>query len=272
MTRSKICAAMTAVLLTCSPLAVMAQDAAVETKTEAAAAATVPAPVAEAFSAEQKKALDGLIHDYLMANPKVIMESVEQYRQNQENMDLQAFTAKIKENHEQIYNDPTSPVAGNKKGDVTLVEFFDYNCGYCKQAFKDVQTIIGEDKNLRVVFKEIPILSESSHTAARYALAAERQGKYWEYHTALMGGSGQINEAKLESVAKDVGLDVKKLKADAESPEIRTTLEKNLELAREIGISGTPGFVLGDEALRGHYGLEALRKFIAEQRKRAKPE
>jgi len=263
-TRSTTYAALIAALITCSPLAVMAQDSAAETaKTEATKTESAPAAP---FSADQQKALDTAIHDYLMANPKVIMDSVEQYRQNMENADAQAFAVKIKEKHEEIYNDKASPVAGNPKGDVTLVEFFDYNCGYCKQAFKDVQTLVGEDKNLRVVFKEIPILSESSHTAARYALASDKQGKYWEYHTALMTSSGQINDAKLESVAKDVGLDVKKLKADAETPEIRAAIEKNLELAREIGISGTPGFVLGDEALRGHYGLEALRKFIKDQR------
>ncbi|MGZ9108428.1 MAG: DsbA family protein [Micavibrio sp.] len=255
MTRSTMYAAMTAILVAFSPLAAQAQD-------------TAAAP---AFNEAQMKALDTVIHDYIMENPRVIMDAVEQYRQNQDEMDAKAFSVKIKEKHEAIYNDPSSPVAGDKDGDVTLVEFFDYNCGYCKQAFKDVQKLIDEDKKLRVVFKEIPILSESSHTAARYAQAADKQGKYWEFHQALMNSSGQINEAKLESVAKDVGLDVEKLKKDADSAEIRTAIEKNLELARSIGISGTPGFVIGDQALRGHYGLEALRKSISELRA-AKPE
>lgn len=282
MTRSTIHAALFgALILTAAPFAVMAQ----ETKTEAqndnkgnnkgenkadskveagAAASTDAAP----FTAEQKKALDTAFREFLMANPKVIMDSVEQFRQNQESAEMQAFTQKIKERHEEIYNDPASPVAGNPKGEVTLVEFFDYNCGYCKHAFKDVQTLIGEDKNLRVVFKEIPILSESSHTAARYALASHKQGKYWEFHTALMNSTGQINESKLESVAKDVGLDLKKLKEDAADPAIRAAIEKNLALAHDIGISGTPGFVLGDEALRGHYGLDTLRRFIKDQHSR----
>jgi protein-disulfide isomerase len=249
-TRSTMYAAMTAILVAFSPMAVLAQDAA----------------AAPAFNETQMKALDTVIHDYIMANPRVIMDAVEQYRQNQDEMDAKAFSVKIEEKHEAIYNDPSSPVAGDKNGDVTLVEFFDYNCGYCKQAFKDVQKLIDEDKKLRVVFKEIPILSESSHTAARYAQAADKQGKYWEFHQALMNSSGQINEAKLESVAKDVGLDVEKLKKDADSAGVRTAIEKNLELARSIGISGTPGFVIGDQALRGHYGLEALRKSIAELR------
>ena len=257
MTRSTMYAAMTAILVAFSPMAVRAQetDAAVKAPAEAAA-----------FSDAEKAALDAIIHDYLMTNPRVIMDAVEQYRQNQEEMDAQAFSVKIKEQHDAIYKDPSSPVVGDKDGDVTLVEFFDYNCGYCKQAFKDVQKLVDEDKNLRIVFKEIPILSETSHTAARYALAADKQGKYWEYHQALMAGSGQLNEARLESVANDIGLDIAKLKKDADSAEVRTAIEKNLQLAREIGITGTPGFVIGDEALRGHYGLEALRKSIGDLR------
>lgn len=250
MTHSTMYTAMAAILVAFSPMAAQAQESGA-------------APAAAVFSDAQKAALDTMIHDYLMENPRVIMDSVEQYRQNQEEMDAKAFSVKIKEKHDAIYKDPTSPVVGDKNGDVTLVEFFDYNCGYCKQAFKDIEKLVEEDKKLRIVFKEIPILSETSHTAARYALAADKQGKYWEYHKALMSGGGQINDAKLESVAKDIGLDVEKLKKDADSAEVRTTIEKNLELAREIGISGTPGFIIGDEALRGHYGLEALRKSIA---------
>lgn len=263
MTRSTFIAAplmaLTAIAIAFAPVAVKAEEA------------TAPA-AKEAFSAEQKTALDKAIHDYLMANPQVIMESVEQYRQNQEAIDAKGFAEKIKARHDDIYNDAASPVVGNKKGDVTLVEFFDYNCGYCKQAFRDVQKILDEDKKLRIVFKEFPILSESSHTAARYALAAERQGKYMEFHTTLMTQSGPLSETRMESIGKDLGLDVKKLKEDANSPTIRAEIEKNLALGREVGIAGTPAFVIGDDALRGHYGLEALRKVIADKRSGAKAE
>jgi protein-disulfide isomerase len=245
--------AMTAIVLAFAPVTVNAQEA-------AASAEKSP------FSSEQKAALDTAIHDYLMANPQVIMDSVEQYRQNQEANEAKGFVEKIKERHDDIYNDAASPVVGNKKGDVTLVEFFDYNCGYCKQAFRDVLKILEEDKKLRVVFKEFPILSESSHTAARYALAAGRQGKYMEFHTALMTQSGQMNEGRMETLGKELGLDVKKLKEDANSPIIRAEIEKNLALGRDVGIAGTPAFVIGDDALRGHYGLEALRKVIADKR------
>lgn len=222
------------------------------------------------FTDAQKKEMEAVIHDYLMANPQVIMDSVEQYRQNAEAESEKVFEQKIKDSADALYKDPSSPVVGNKDGDVTLVEFFDYNCGYCKAAFKDVKTLVDEDKNLRIVFKEIPILSEASHTAARYALAAEKQGKYWEFHSRLMEKGGANSTEGIEKAAADVGLDMEKLKKDADSPEIRATIEKNLELSRMIGITGTPGFVIHDKALRGHYGVDALRKIIAETRESKK--
>lgn len=229
-------------------------------------AISAPAQAQEkSFSDAQKKEIEAMMQDYLMNNPQVIMDSVEKYRQRSEEESTKVYDEKIQTSGDKLYNDPTSPVIGNAKGDVVLVEFFDYNCGYCKMAFKDIQTLVNEDKNLKVIMKEIPILSESSHTAARYALAAEKQGKYWEFHQQLMN-NGANGEALLDKAAKNAGLDLEKLKKDADSTEIRTTLEKNLELAREIGISGTPAFVIADKALRGHYGIEALRKTIAETR------
>ncbi len=220
------------------------------------------------FTDGQKEEIEMIIHDYLMAHPEVIMNSVEQHRQTAETESEKAFDEKIKASGDALYKDPSSPVAGNKDGDVTVVEFFDYNCGYCKSAFKDVQTLINEDKNVRIVFKEIPILSEASHTAARYALAADKQGKYWEFHSTLMEKGGSNSTESIEKVASGIGLDMEKLKKDADSPEIRATLEKNLELARAIGVTGTPGFVIRDKALRGHYGVDALRKIIAEAREK----
>ncbi|HEY8190111.1 MAG TPA: DsbA family protein [Micavibrio sp.] len=239
-------AAMAALILVASPAASFAEGA--------------------QFTDAQKKEIETLMHDYLMAHPEVIMDSVDKYRRGAEEESTKAFDEKIKASGDALYNDPSSPVTGNEKGDVTIVEFFDYNCGYCKMAFKDVQTLIDEDKNVRIVFKDIPILSEASRTAARYALAADKQGKYWDFHKALMEKGGANNEDSIKKTAADLGLDMKKLETDADSPEIRAILEKNLELARTIGITGTPGFVIADQALRGHYGIEAMRKAIAEAR------
>lgn len=241
-----ILTAAAALALFLSPLPAMAQDA---------------APMSDA----QKKQIEALIHDYLMANPQVIMDSVEKFRQRSEEEANSAYDAKIKASADKLYNNPASPVVGNKDGDVTLVEFIDYNCGYCKLAFKDIETLVGEDKNLKVVIKEIPILSEASYTAARYALAAHKQDKYWDFHTELMR-NGANSQMMIDKAAKAVGLDLDKLKKDADSAEVRGTLEANLALARDVGISGTPGFIIADKALRGHFGVDALRQAITEAR------
>ena len=223
---------------------------------------------APAFTDAQKKQLDTMFHDYIMNNPKVIMDSVEKFRNDQQTNEEKAFDAKVKEKSAELYKKDGDPVAGNTKGDVTLVEFFDYNCGYCKHAFKDLKTLMDSDKKLKVVFKDIPILSETSFTAAQYALAADRQGKYWEFHSAMMEHNGPITEDSLQSVGKSVGLDVEKLKKDSKDPDIRAHLESNLALARDIGVNGTPAFVINDTVLRGAYGLEAMQKAVADSRKK----
>lgn len=213
----------------------------------------------------QKAEVEKLVHDYIMGHGDVIMEAVDTYRQKAEVESNKAFDEKIKENADELYKNADVPFAGNKDGDVVLVEFFDYNCGYCKLAYKDVQALIEEDKKLKVVLFDIPILSEASGTAARYALAAHKQGKYWEFHQELMR-NGANTPDQIQNAGKALNLDMDKLKADAESAEIRESIEKHLELAREVGISGTPAFVINDQALRGHYGLDALKKAIEDAR------
>ena len=224
------------------------------------------------FDDTQKQAIEKIIAEYLVSNPKIVMDAAEAYQRNQEKIQTDSVMDKVKERSEEIFNDPTSPVVGNKTGDVTIVEFFDYNCGYCKIAFQDIQTLIEEDKNLRVVLKELPILSESSAHGARYALAADKQGKYWEFHQFMMKNGANGDDKQMESLAKEVGIDFKKLKKDAEGPEIRAVIEKNMALARDVGFTGTPGFVVGDTPMRGHYGIDAMRKAIADKRAQHKTE
>ena len=159
-------------------------------------------------------------------------------------------------------------VLGNPKGDVTLVEFFDYNCGYCKRALKDLQTLIKEDKNLRVVLKEYPILSEGSAEAAQISLAAAKQGKYMEFHTALMSSRGQANEAKGLRIAKEIGLDMKRLKADMADPAIMASLKEQVLLARSLNLRGTPAYVIDNIVVPGAVGADRLRKHIAKVREK----
>jgi protein-disulfide isomerase len=172
----------------------------------------------------------------------------------------------VRENMDWLYSNDKHPTAGNPDGDVTVVEFFDYNCGYCKRALSDIMTIIGEDPNVRVVFIELPILGPGSTEAAKWAKASMAQGRYLEYHVALMEHRGRLNEAQLEMIAKKVGLDVDKLKEDKEADYVANQLDENIAMARTLGITGTPAFVIGEDLARGYVGLEALKQGIAQKR------
>ena len=146
---------------------------------------------------------------------------------------------------------PDAPVAGNPKGDITVVEFFDYNCGYCKRGFHNIRELIEKDSNVRVVFKELPILSKDSEEAAKIALAARAQGKYWELHQALIDSKGRVTEAFALETAGKLGLDVEKLKADKDSDAVKGELARVEALARKMNITGTPHFLVGSEAIGG---------------------
>ncbi len=223
------------------------------------------ADAADAFNAAQKTEIETVIRDYLMKNPQVLVEALQEYQNRQGELQAEAAKGKIKE-YESFLHDPSAPSTGNPKGDVTVVEFFDYNCGYCKHAIDDVQKLIDGDKNVRIVFRDYPILSEASNTASRYALAAGKQGKYWEFHQKLMKFAGEKNDTTYEGLAKDLGLDYAKLKQDAESKEIREMLEKNIEVARAMSIQGTPAFVIGDTLVPGYVDADAMKDLVTKAR------
>ncbi len=151
--------------------------------------------------------------------------------------------ALVAEHGKEIYRAAGAPVAGNPDGDITVVEFFDYNCGYCKRGFGDIAKLVETDKNVRVVFKEFPILREESEQASKVALAAKNQGKYWEVHRALISTKGLVNEAVALKAAEGLGLDMVKLKADMASPEVKAELDRVKELAKTLQINGTPHFL-----------------------------
>lgn len=226
-----------------------------------------PAQAADAaLTAEQEAAVEELIGRYLLENPEIILESVRAHRERQEQASRLAAEKNLVALRDQIVNDPTSPVAGNPDGDVTIVEFFDYRCGYCKASMEAVRTLIEEDPDVRFVFKEFPILSEESGQAARAALAAQRQGKYFEFHNALMNFRGSFTDEQIMKIAADVGLDTEKLAEDMKDPDIEDALRRNAELAQRLDINGTPSFIVGDDLYPGALDLEALRTIIAEIR------
>ena len=228
----------------------------------------VTAKAAEAgkeVSAEQRQMIEQVIQEFLMREPEVIIEAVEQFRMKQAKLAEEKAREAIK-THADFFRSDEVPVAGNPDGDVVLVEFFDYHCGYCKRALADVSTLIKNDKNLRVVFIEFPILSPESEIAAKAALAANDQGKYFEFHQKLMNARGKLNEERLLEIAKEVELDVDAMLKYMEGDKVGEELAKNRQVAAAIGVTGTPAFVIGDEFLRGAAGLADMTEMIKEHR------
>lgn len=211
----------------------------------------LPMPAAQAqedqtFSTKQTDAIRKIVRDYLMEHPEVIAESIEALR---EKMRAQAETdAKkaIDARKDEIFNSKDDPVSGNAKGDVVLVEFFDYNCPYCKVVVDPMLDAVKADGKARIVFKDMPILSEDSVTAARVALAAKKQGKYDDVHHAFMKYRGKLDEKTIFRLAGEAGANVDQLRKEMMAPEIDAQIKKNLELAHAIDISSTPSFIIAD--------------------------
>jgi protein-disulfide isomerase len=196
----------------------------------------------------------------------VILDAVQAMRDRKEAAAQELAKRTLVAKRRQLVSDPNSPVAGNPKGDVTIVEFFDYRCGYCKATLPVIQRILKEDSDVRLVFKEFPILSKESGVAARAALAAEKQGKYFEFHNALMSARGSFSDNQIMDIAAEVGLDLDQLAEDMESPEIDATLDANKALARDLQITGTPTFVIGGDIHPGALDINMLRDLIERQR------
>jgi protein-disulfide isomerase len=203
------------------------------------------------FSPDQKQQIQAIIKDYLIANPEVILEVQAALEEKMEKDQAAKLKLAIADNAAEIYRAPGASVAGNADGDITVVEFFDYNCGYCKRGLTDVVKLVASDPKVRVVFKELPILSKGSEEAARVALAAKKQGKYWEVHRAMLEAKGHMNEAAALRIAETLGLDMEKLKADVASPEVAAEVAKSEALAKKMGVNGTPHFLVGDRAIPG---------------------
>jgi len=235
----------------------------------ALAAATPPAQADEtppALDAKQSEAVEALVRQYILDHPEVVVEALQRYEQQQQAAEAARQAAAVAELGDQLTADPRDPVLGNPQGDVTLVEFFDYRCPYCKRVTATLAQLIDEDPQLRVVMKEFPILSQESVQAAKAAMAAERQGKYEAFHFALMEGGGGFTDEEILAVAEQVGLDSGALESAMQDSEIEAVLRNNHALAEKIGITGTPAFVIGDSVIPGAVGLEELRAKIAEAR------
>jgi protein-disulfide isomerase len=220
-----------------------------------------PAAAAE-FTPEQRQAIEAILRDYLTKNPEVMLDALQAAEDKIKSESHDKASAALATRRHEIFDDPDAPVAGNPKGDVALAEFFDYRCPYCKQVEPALEALLAEDRQLRFVYKEFPVLGPDSVTAARAALAARKQGKYGAMHRALMELKGQINEAAVFKLASSIGLDVERLKRDMAAPDIDRMLKANLNLAGALDIRGTPGFVIGNEIVPGAISLDALKQLI----------
>ena len=224
---------------------------------------------AQAFDEAEQADIEAIIHNYLVENPEILEEMISALNSQNEATAERAARREIAANREAIFNPGASFVAGNPIGDITLVEFFDYTCSFCKQSLADVRKLIKEDPGLRVVFIDYPTLADrnpASMMAIRASVAAAEQGKYWPYHLKLMGSKTGLTSKNIIRYAGEVGLDVEQLLKDMNAPETYRRIDANIELAHRLGINGTPSFVIGNQVLAGARGHEALKRLIAQQR------
>ncbi|HKX08592.1 MAG TPA: DsbA family protein [Stellaceae bacterium] len=216
-----------------------------------------------------RQALEQIIHDYLIAHPEVVTESLKAADRKAKEAEEAEVRAEIVKHEDELLRDAKSPVGGNPAGDVTIVEFFDYRCPYCKQVEPSLEALLKEDPRIRVVYKEFPILGPESLIASRVSLAALKQSpqKYARLHTALMNLKGELSPDVILKTAESVGLDVTKIKADMNGRDIEALIKRNYDLADALKISGTPAFIIGTAMSPGAVDLATFRKMVADARK-----
>ena len=221
---------------------------------------------ADDVSAAQRGEIEKIVHDYLIAHPEVLQEAMTELDKRQQAADAEKHKAAVKDHAQALFSSPDQVTLGNPNGNVTFVEFFDYNCGYCKHAMSDMLTLLKDDGNLKVVLKEFPVLGPGSVEAARVAVAVRMQDKsgkkYLEFHQKLLGGRGAADNARALAVAKEVGLDMDRLQKDMKSPEVEKTLQQDFKLAEALGLNGTPSYVIGNNVIVGAIGLKGLQENV----------
>ena len=214
----------------------------------------------------QRGDIEKIVHDYLLAHPEVVQEAITELEKRQAAADAEKHKTAVKQNAQALFSSPDQVTLGNPDGNVTFVEFFDYNCGYCKGAMGDMLTLMKNDSNLKIVLKEFPVLGEGSVEAARVAVAVRMQDKsgkkYLEFHQKLLGGRSHADGARALAVAKDIGLDIDRLQKDMKGPEVEKTLQQDFKLAEALGLNGTPSYVIGDNVIVGAIGLKGLQQNV----------
>lgn len=234
--------ALVAAMLLMAPLAAIAQDAISEDRVRE------------------------LVRETLLANPEIIIEVFAVLDERAAEEDSVARAGAISQQRFILEQDPNAPVLANVDGDVTIVEFFDYNCPYCRRVKPTMEGLIEADPDIRIVYREWPILGEGSDFAARAALASREQGLYEEFHWALMGMSGRAEERSVLMIAREVGLDVEQLRLDMEASDVQEHIDTSMRLAELLGVTGTPAFIIGDNLIEGAVEQDVLQQAVDEVR------
>jgi protein-disulfide isomerase len=225
---------------------------------------------AQTFSASHRSEIEKIVKDYLLANPEILEHVSAELTKRQTAAKEEEQRAAVKQNAGAIFNSPRGVIVGNRDGDVNIVEFFDYNCPYCRKAMNDMAEIMNGDPKLRVVLKEFPVLGPGSVEAAQVAIALRMQDaegkKYIVFRQKMLNGRGQADKARALFAAKEAGADIARLETDLASPEVAATLNENFKLAEAMGLNGTPSYVIGNEVVVGAVGVEVLSKKILQAR------
>jgi protein-disulfide isomerase len=221
---------------------------------------------AQSFSNAQRGEIERIVKEYLVAHPEVLQEAMGELEKRQNAAEIEKQIAGVRQHKEVLFNSSHQVTLGNPRGDVTMVEFFDYNCGYCKRALGDMLALLKSDPNLKVVLKEYPVLGPGSLEAAKVAVAARMQDKsgkkYLDFHQKLLGGHGPADKARALAAAKDAGFDMARIEKDLASEEVGDTLKETMKVADAIGLNGTPSYVIGSDVVIGAQGYDVLKEKV----------
>jgi protein-disulfide isomerase len=228
---------------------------------------------AQTFTDPQRQEIEKIIKEYLVTHPEVLQEAAVELEKRQAAAEADRHKGAVAKYRKELFASTHHVTIGNPQGDVTLVEFFDYNCGYCKRALGDMMELLKGDPKLKIVLKEFPVLGPGSIEAAQVAVAVRMQDpsgkKYLDFHQKLLSGRGQADKARALAAAKEAGFDVARIERDLQSAEVRTSLEESMQLAEALGINGTPSYVVGESVVAGAVGVATLKQQIAQARQGA---
>ena len=214
----------------------------------------------------EREKIENIVKDFILKNPEHIIESKKSLRQREEIKKLDKIKENINNYQSELINDPDTPIGGNQKGSINIVEFFDYRCGYCKRVLPVLMKLISTDKNIRLIYKEFPILGPKSIVASKAGLSAWilDKSKYQDFHKALMNSKGMLSESRIMKLASNAGYSVIELKKIMRTSQIDRILEKTFNLAKALDINGTPAFIIGDQVIRGAVDLKTLKSLVSE--------